>query len=185
MARIDSTARVSDTAKIGANVEIGPYCIVGPDVTIGDGCKIQNNVSIYKGVTLEDGVFCGPSAVFTNVSNPRAGIERKDEFRRTLTYIEGATGLAVVVGKTLVAVDLFDKPATCRKAWDRLLSGTVMDALEAGEAPRGADPDDVSRCVRTVLATRTSWTVPPEYTVASVSTAVAKIVLGHRQAAVR
>src|SRR5438874_11967368 len=57
--------------------------MAGPDVTIGDGCKIQNNVSIYAGVTLEDGVFCGPSCVFTNVNNPRAEIERKDEFRQT------------------------------------------------------------------------------------------------------
>ncbi len=64
--------------------------MVGPDVTVGDGCKIQNNVSLYKGVTLEDGVFCGPSCVFTNVINPRAEIERKDEFRPTLVG-RGAT----------------------------------------------------------------------------------------------
>jgi len=51
--------------------------MIGPDVTVGDRCKIQNNVSIYKGVSLEDGVFCGPSCVFTNVVNPRAEIERK------------------------------------------------------------------------------------------------------------
>jgi UDP-2-acetamido-3-amino-2,3-dideoxy-glucuronate N-acetyltransferase len=57
--------------------------MIGPEVTIGDGCKIQNNVSLYKGVTLEDGVFCGPSCVFTNVLTPRAEIERKDEFRAT------------------------------------------------------------------------------------------------------
>ena len=53
-------------------------------------CKIQNNVSLYKGVTLEDGVFCGPSCVFTNVNNPRAEIERKHEFRATLVR-RGAT----------------------------------------------------------------------------------------------
>ena len=53
-------------------------------------CKIQNNVSIYPGVTLEDGVFCGPSCVFTNVINPRAEIERKNEFRKTLIK-RGAT----------------------------------------------------------------------------------------------
>ena len=46
--------------------------MVGPGVTVGDNCKIQNNVSLYNGVTLEDGVFCGPSCVFTNVNNPRA-----------------------------------------------------------------------------------------------------------------
>src|SRR3712207_8111699 len=47
------------------------------DVVIGDRCKIQNNVSVYKGVTLEEGVFCGPSCVFTNVLTPRADIDRK------------------------------------------------------------------------------------------------------------
>jgi predicted dehydrogenase/acetyltransferase-like isoleucine patch superfamily enzyme len=69
--------------RIGSNCTIGQNVMVGPDVTIGDDCKIQNNVSIYKGVELEDAVFCGPSCVFTNVVNPRADIDRKDEFRRT------------------------------------------------------------------------------------------------------
>ena len=57
--------------------------MIGPDVVVGNNCKIQNNVSLYKGVTLSDGVFCGPSCVFTNVYNPRAEIERKNEFRPT------------------------------------------------------------------------------------------------------
>ncbi len=70
--------------RIGRDCIIGQNAMIGPEVTIGDGCKIQNNVSIYKGVTLEDGVFCGPSCVFTNVHNPRAEVERKDEFRQTL-----------------------------------------------------------------------------------------------------
>ncbi|WP_334148931.1 acyltransferase [Hyphomicrobium sp.] len=69
--------------RIGRNVSIGQNVVAGPDVTIGDHCKIQNNVSLYKGVALEQGVFCGPSCVFTNVLNPRAEIERKDEFRAT------------------------------------------------------------------------------------------------------
>jgi UDP-2-acetamido-3-amino-2,3-dideoxy-glucuronate N-acetyltransferase len=75
---------------IGKNCIIGQNVMIGPDVKIGNGCKIQNNVSIYKGVTLEEDVFCGPSCVFTNVYNPRAFIERKDEFRPTLVR-EGAT----------------------------------------------------------------------------------------------
>lgn len=69
--------------RIGRNVSIGQNVVAGPDVTVGDHCKIQNNVSLYKGVELERGVFCGPSCVFTNVLNPRAEIERKDEFRAT------------------------------------------------------------------------------------------------------
>ena len=64
--------------------------VIGPDVRVGSGCKIQNNVSLYRGVELEAGVFCGPSCVFTNVNNPRAEIERKSEFRKTLVR-QGAT----------------------------------------------------------------------------------------------
>ncbi len=71
-------------SKIGKNCIIGQNVVIGNDVTIGDRCKIQNNVSVYKGVTLEDEVFCGPSCVFTNVYNPRAFIERKQEFMNTL-----------------------------------------------------------------------------------------------------
>ena len=70
-------------SRIGRDCVLGQNVMVGPDVTVGDRCKIQNNVSIYKGVTLEDGVFCGPSCVFTNVNTPRAEIERKDEYLPT------------------------------------------------------------------------------------------------------
>ncbi|HIG53930.1 MAG TPA: N-acetyltransferase [Candidatus Latescibacteria bacterium] len=70
-------------ARIGQHCNLGQNVYIDRDVMVGDGCKIQNNVSIYKGVTLEEGVFCGPSMVFTNVVNPRAFIERKHEFRET------------------------------------------------------------------------------------------------------
>jgi UDP-2-acetamido-3-amino-2,3-dideoxy-glucuronate N-acetyltransferase len=88
---------------IGSNCVIGQNVMIGPEVEIGADCKIQNNVSLYKGVTLEDGVFCGPSCVFTNVNNPRAEIERKTEFRATLVK-RGATICAnatIVCGHTL------------------------------------------------------------------------------------
>lgn len=68
---------------IGRDCVIGQNCVIGPDVSVGNQCKIQNNVSLYKGVVLADGVFCGPSCVFTNVNNPRAEIERKSEYRQT------------------------------------------------------------------------------------------------------
>ncbi|MGY3691376.1 UDP-2-acetamido-3-amino-2,3-dideoxy-glucuronate N-acetyltransferase [Bradyrhizobium sp. USDA 3240] len=68
---------------IGEDCSIGQNVMIGPNVKIGNGCKIQNNVSIYDGVELDDDVFCGPSCVFTNVNNPRAGVSRKDEFRKT------------------------------------------------------------------------------------------------------
>jgi UDP-2-acetamido-3-amino-2,3-dideoxy-glucuronate N-acetyltransferase len=76
--------------RIGARCVIGQNVMIGPDVHIGDGCKIQNNVSVFRGVTLEDDVFCGPSAVFTNVINPRAFIARIDEMQPTLVR-RGAT----------------------------------------------------------------------------------------------
>ncbi len=88
---------------IGENCTIGQNVMIGPEVKIGNGCKIQNNVSIYKGVTLEDGVFCGPSCVFTNVYTPRAFVERKNEFRETIVK-KGATigaNATVVCGNSI------------------------------------------------------------------------------------
>ncbi|MEE4265887.1 MAG: Gfo/Idh/MocA family oxidoreductase, partial [Desulfobacteraceae bacterium] len=90
-------------SKIGENCNIGQNVVIGPDVTIGGQCKIQNNVSIYKGVTLEDGVFCGPSMVFTNIYNPRAEIRKMDQVRATLVK-KGATigaNSTIVCGSTL------------------------------------------------------------------------------------
>lgn len=89
--------------EIGENCTIGQNVMIGPDVKVGKGCKIQNNVSVYKGVVLEDYVFCGPSCVFTNVINPRAFIERKNEFKKTLVR-EGATigaNATIVCGITI------------------------------------------------------------------------------------
>lgn len=71
-------------ATIGKNCSFGQNCVVGPNVTVGSGVKVQNNVSVYEGVEVEDDVFLGPSMVFTNVINPRAFIQRKDEFKKTL-----------------------------------------------------------------------------------------------------
>ena len=88
---------------IGKDCVVGQNCVLGPDVSVGNKCKIQNNVSLYKGVVLEDGVFCGPSCVFTNVNNPRAEIERKNEYRQTLVK-RGATigaNATIVCGHTL------------------------------------------------------------------------------------
>jgi UDP-2-acetamido-3-amino-2,3-dideoxy-glucuronate N-acetyltransferase len=112
---IDSDTKIGEGTKIWhfshilKNSCIGKMCVIGqnvsigPDVIIGDRCKIQNNVSIYKGVTIEDEVFCGPSCVFTNVYNPRAFIERKDEFRPTLVKMGASIGAnaTIVCGVTV------------------------------------------------------------------------------------
>ncbi|MBN8224797.1 MAG: N-acetyltransferase [Xanthomonadales bacterium] len=88
--RVWHFAHVCGGARIGESVSLGQNVFVGNKVVIGDHCKIQNNVSVYDNVTLEQGVFCGPSMVFTNVYNPRSLIERKDEYRDTLVK-RGAT----------------------------------------------------------------------------------------------
>ena len=94
---------VASGAAIGADSSLGQGVYVGKGVVIGDKVRIQNNVSVYEDVTLEDGVFCGPSCVFTNVINPRAEIPRKAEFRPTLVK-RGATigaNATIVCGHTL------------------------------------------------------------------------------------
>jgi UDP-2-acetamido-3-amino-2,3-dideoxy-glucuronate N-acetyltransferase len=88
--RIWHWAHVRSGARIGAGSSLGQNVYVGEGVRIGKGVKVQNNVSVYEGVVLEDFVFCGPSAVFTNVINPRAEIERKHEFKETIVR-RGAT----------------------------------------------------------------------------------------------
>jgi UDP-2-acetamido-3-amino-2,3-dideoxy-glucuronate N-acetyltransferase len=88
--RVWHFVHVCGGARIGKGVSLGQNVFVGNRVSIGDHCKVQNNVSVYDNVTLEEGVFCGPSMVFTNVYNPRSLIERKDEYRDTLVK-RGAT----------------------------------------------------------------------------------------------
>jgi UDP-2-acetamido-3-amino-2,3-dideoxy-glucuronate N-acetyltransferase len=101
--RVWHFAHVCGGARIGKGVSLGQNVFVGNKVTIGDRCKVQNNVSVYDNVTLEEGVFCGPSMVFTNVYNPRSLIERKSEYRDTLVK-KGATlgaNCTVVCGVTI------------------------------------------------------------------------------------
>lgn len=81
---------IMSNSEIGNNCNIGQNVVISPYVVIGNNVKIQNNVSIYTGVIVEDNVFIGPSCVFTNVVNPRAFIERKDEYRKT-TIQKGAS----------------------------------------------------------------------------------------------
>ena len=103
--RVWHFTHVCSGARIGRNVSLGQGVFVGHRVTMGDRCKVQNNVSVYDNVTLEEGVFCGPAMVFTNVHNPRAMIERKDEFRDTLVR-RGATlgaNCTIVCGTTVGA----------------------------------------------------------------------------------
>ncbi|KXS55361.1 MAG: acetyltransferase [Marinobacter sp. T13-3] len=101
--RVWHFVHVCSGARIGKNVSMGQGVFVGNKVTIGDNCKIQNNVSVYDNVHLEEGVFCGPSMVFTNVYNPRSLIERKDEYMDTLVKKGASLGAncTLVCGVTI------------------------------------------------------------------------------------
>jgi UDP-2-acetamido-3-amino-2,3-dideoxy-glucuronate N-acetyltransferase len=101
--RVWHWVHVCSGAIIGKGVSLGQNVFVGNKAVIGDHCKIQNNVSVYDNVTLEEGVFCGPSMVFTNVYNPRSLIERKSEYRNTLVKKGSTLGAncTIVCGITL------------------------------------------------------------------------------------
>ncbi|MDZ7588483.1 MAG: acyltransferase [Parasphingorhabdus sp.] len=116
---------------IGEDCSLGQNVMVGPDVTVGDRCKIQNNVALYKGVHLEDGVFCGPSCVFTNVLVPRAEVERKDEFAPTIVR-RGAT-----IGANATIVCGNELGAYCMVAAGAVVTANVKPyALMAGVPAR-------------------------------------------------
>ncbi len=75
---------------LGERCNIGQNVVVSPEVVLGNNVKVQNNVSIYTGVICEDDVFLGPSMVFTNVMNPRSGVNRRDQYSKT-TVKKGAS----------------------------------------------------------------------------------------------
>ena len=115
--RVWHFVHVCGGARIGTGVSLGQNVFVGNKVVIGDRCKVQNNVSVYDNVTLEEGVFCGPSMVFTNVYNPRGLIERKDQYRDTLVR-RGATlgaNCTIVCGVTIGAYAFVGAGALVKK----------------------------------------------------------------------
>ena len=81
---------ISSNTIIGKDCNFGQNVFVAPNVKLGNGVKVQNNVSIYEGVECADAVFLGPSMVFTNVMNPRSGVSRKNEYKKTIVQ-EGVT----------------------------------------------------------------------------------------------
>ena len=83
-------SHIMPDCKIGLKCNIGQNVVVSPDVTLGNNVKVQNNVSIYSGVNCEDDVFLGPSMVFTNVTNPRSGVNRRGQYSKT-TVKKGAS----------------------------------------------------------------------------------------------
>ncbi|MBU6340908.1 MAG: N-acetyltransferase [Bacteroidetes bacterium] len=132
---VHPSAIVDDGCQIGAgskiwhfchlmpNSQLGERCILGQNVFVasgvklGNGVKVQNNVSLYTGITCEDDVFLGPSAVFTNVINPRSFVERKTEFRNTLLKTGCSVGAnaTIICGVTLGAFCLIGAGAVVTK----------------------------------------------------------------------
>ncbi len=96
-------SHIMSKCKIGNNCNIGQNVVVSPDVVLGNKVKVQNNVSIYTGVICEDEVFLGPSMVFTNVTNPRSGIVRKDKYEKTIVKKGASIGAnaTIVCGNTI------------------------------------------------------------------------------------
>jgi len=96
-------SHILENASIGKNCVIGQNVFIGKNVKIGNGVKIQNNVCLFDGVEIKDDVFIGPSVVFTNILNPRAFIDKKSEFLKTLVE-EGATigaNCTIICGHTI------------------------------------------------------------------------------------
>ncbi len=138
---------VSAGASIGAGCTLGQNVFVAPNVRLGANVKVQNNVSLYEGVELEDDVFCGPSCVFTNVTNPRSQIVRKGQYSRTLVR----RGASIGANATLVC------------------GGTIgrYAFIAAGAVVTRADVPDYALMVG-VPATRTGWVSRHGHTLAEV-----------------
>ena len=96
-------SHIMPKCKIGNGCNIGQNVVISPEVTLGENVKVQNNVSIYTGVTCEDDVFLGPSMVFTNVTNPRSAIVRKQNYSKTLVKKGASIGAnaTIVCGHTI------------------------------------------------------------------------------------
>jgi hypothetical protein len=120
------------------------------------GSHMSDQGKVWREVARQQeslGTSSGTGAMSDTFENYK---ECVSEFQDKLKYVDGACGLAVAIGKQIVAVDMFDKPATCRKVWNRLLSGFVLDALEAATSEDSpASTADVRELLRT--ANGMSW----------------------------
>ena len=91
-------SHIMSNCEIGENCNIGQNVVVSPEVVLGKNVKVQNNVSIYTGVICEDDVFLGPSMVFTNVTNPRSGVNRRGQYTKTIVK----KGVSIGANATIV-----------------------------------------------------------------------------------
>ena len=111
------------------------------------GTHRSDQAGVWQEVAKKQAAFGTASATGAMADTYESQADKMTEYREQLKYPEGAAGVAVALGSKVVSVDLFDKPATCQKAWDRLLSGLVLDALEAkGEGQ--AEPKAVEQLLQ-------------------------------------
>jgi hypothetical protein len=113
------------------------------------GAHRSDQSQIWAEVARQQEALGTPSHTMAMSDTFQAYEGRVAEFKEKLKYVDGASGVAVAIGKRIVAVDLFDKPATCQKVWDRLMSGYVLDALEAQTEEGQAESADVKRLLGT------------------------------------
>jgi UDP-2-acetamido-3-amino-2,3-dideoxy-glucuronate N-acetyltransferase len=142
-------------AVIGADCVVGQNGYIASSVVLGNGCRLQNNVSLYDGIVLEENVFVGPSAVFTNVINPRAHVRRHSEFKQTLV-MRGATigaNATILPGLTLGAYCFIAAGAvvTTDVPGHALMAGVPARQIgwvsEEGNRLHGAPETDTFVCV--------------------------------------
>jgi hypothetical protein len=103
---------------------------VAGSISAGDGLGGTDQGAVWNEVDRQMAALGSRSSTAAMVDTYTAHQDRIVEFTGRLTYVEGATGLVAAVGGKIVLVDLFDKPDTCRKVWNRLLTGVILDALE-------------------------------------------------------
>jgi UDP-2-acetamido-3-amino-2,3-dideoxy-glucuronate N-acetyltransferase len=110
-------SHIMPNCTIGERCNIGQNVVISPQVILGNNVKIQNNVSVYTGVICEDDVFLGPSMVFTNITNPRSAIIRKEAYQTTLVKKGASIGAnsTIVCGNTIGAYALIGAGAVVTK----------------------------------------------------------------------
>jgi ARG/rhodanese/phosphatase superfamily protein len=113
------------------------------------GTRHSDQGAVWNQVGELHAMYCVESSTHAMADAFDAYKDQVSEFQEQLKYVEGASGIAVVIGKKVVGCDLFDKPSTCRKVWDRLLSGLVFDALEAKQEGETAETRDIDQFLKT------------------------------------
>ncbi len=154
--RIWHFSHLVHSCRVGADCTIGQNVYIDANVVIGNRVKIQNNVSVYHGVWIEDDVFLGPSAVFTNVINPRSFIERKHEFKKTIIR-KGATigaNATIICGNEIGSYALVGAGAVVTKpvlAYALVVGNPARQTGWVSEAghPLSFDPNGDASCPET------------------------------------